>query len=235
MSKEYTLEEVAKHDHESDLWMIIDGVVVDVTKFIDEHTGGSYALLENAGKDASRIFSDANHSADAKKKLAELAIGKLKKAPSSAPAAGILSTVYTAEEVAKHRKEGDVWVIIHGKVYNVSKFLDEHPGGVDVLLEQAGKDATAAFEAVSHSSAARGQLAGMEIGVLAGGSAAVAERKVEVQRIEGESRAGPLPAGYTYVPADAPPPGSAPLSRWAMPVLLAAVAIAVAVRYFAIK
>uniref|UniRef100_A0A8C4SZN8 Cytochrome b5 type B n=1 Tax=Erpetoichthys calabaricus TaxID=27687 RepID=A0A8C4SZN8_ERPCA len=36
----------------------------------------------------------------------------------------------------------NTWVIIHDKVYDVTHFLDEHPGGEEVLLEQAGGDAT---------------------------------------------------------------------------------------------
>ena len=52
------------------------------------------------------------------------------------------------DEVAKHTTEDDCWVVIHGKVYNMTPFLDEHPGGVDVILEHAGKDATAPFEAI---------------------------------------------------------------------------------------
>lgn len=238
---EFTAEEVARHNKASDLWLIIDGDVFNVTKFIDEHPGGGDVLLEHAGQDASVAFANVGHSGDARKQLAALRIGKLSKAagaaPSAAAAAGAASgeKVFTAEEVAKHKKDGDVWLIVHGKVYDVSKFLDEHPGGVDVLMEQAGQDATSNFEAVSHSSDARKQLAGMQIGVLAGGSAQVPEKKVEVQRVTGESKAGPLPPGYTYVPANAPPPGSAPLSRWAVPVLLVAVAVATAVRYFALK
>ncbi|KIH64489.1 cytochrome b5-like Heme/Steroid binding domain protein [Ancylostoma duodenale] len=40
-------------------------------------------------------------------------------------------------------------------VYDVSKFLDEHPGGLEVIAELAGKDATASFEDVGHSKDAR--------------------------------------------------------------------------------
>ncbi|CAH7685051.1 acyl-CoA dehydrogenase/oxidase [Phakopsora pachyrhizi] len=51
------------------------------------------------------------------------------------------------QEVSKHSKEGDLWCIIDTAVYDLSKFLDLHPGGAAVLLEKqvAGKDATEAF------------------------------------------------------------------------------------------
>lgn len=40
-------------------------------------------------------------------------------------------------------------------MFDVTKFLDEHPGGEEVLLEQAGGDASESFEDVGHSSDAR--------------------------------------------------------------------------------
>jgi cytochrome b involved in lipid metabolism len=41
------------------------------------------------------------------------------------------------------------------KVYDVTKYLDDHPGGAEVLLEQAGQDATDMFEDIGHSQDAR--------------------------------------------------------------------------------
>ncbi|ANM61234.1 Cytochrome b5 isoform B [Arabidopsis thaliana] len=41
------------------------------------------------------------------------------------------------------------------QVYNVTKFLEDHPGGDDVLLSSTGKDATDDFEDVGHSESAR--------------------------------------------------------------------------------
>lgn len=51
-------------------------------------------------------------------------------------------SLYTRSEVAQHKRKGDAWIIIHGKVYNVTNWLARHPGGAKVLLHYAGQDAT---------------------------------------------------------------------------------------------
>ncbi|XP_076449750.1 cytochrome b5-like isoform X2 [Babylonia areolata] len=63
--------------------------------------------------------------------------------------------VYRLEEVKAHNDSKSAWLIIHNQVYDVTKFLDEHPGGEEVLLEQAGADGSEAFEDVGHSTDAR--------------------------------------------------------------------------------
>mmetsp|Transcript_975 Transcript_975/g.1305 ORF Transcript_975/g.1305 Transcript_975/m.1305 type:complete len:517 (-) Transcript_975:50-1600(-) len=54
----------------------------------------------------------------------------------------------TQEEVAKHNKADDAWIIVDGDVYDVTKFAGVHPGGTQILLEYAGKDATEDFYAL---------------------------------------------------------------------------------------
>jgi len=61
----------------------------------------------------------------------------------------------TRAEVAEHNSSSTAWLIIGNKVYDVTKFLDEHPGGCEVLLEKAGEDRTEAFEDIGHSTDAR--------------------------------------------------------------------------------
>ncbi|KAK2979461.1 hypothetical protein RJ640_026359, partial [Escallonia rubra] len=48
--------------------------------------------------------------------------------------------------------------IVLEQVYDVTKFLDDHPGGDEVLLSATGKDATDDFEDVGHSSSARAMM-----------------------------------------------------------------------------
>jgi len=74
------------------------------------------------------------------------------------------TTQFTLDEVAKHADKDSCWLVIEGKVYAVEKFLNEHPGGEDVLLETAGRDATREFEDVGHSKSAREQLKEFYIG-----------------------------------------------------------------------
>lgn len=58
---------------------------------------------------------------------------------------------FTLAEVAKRSTDEEAWLVIHDRVYDVTGFLNEHPGGDKVLLEQAGRDATENFEDVGHS------------------------------------------------------------------------------------
>ncbi|XP_042556828.1 cytochrome b5 type B [Dipodomys spectabilis] len=73
-------------------------------------------------------------------------------------------TYYRMEEVAKHNTAKETWLVIHGRVYDVTRFLNEHPAGEEVLLEQAGTDASESFEDIGHSSDAREMLKQYYIG-----------------------------------------------------------------------
>ncbi|KAK3051718.1 hypothetical protein LTR09_007018 [Extremus antarcticus] len=72
----------------------------------------------------------------------------------------------TYSDVAEHTSKKDLYVVIHDKVYDTSSFVDEHPGGEEVMLDVGGQDATEAFEDVGHSDEAREILNGMLIGNL---------------------------------------------------------------------
>ncbi|KAG9447479.1 hypothetical protein H6P81_013607 [Aristolochia fimbriata] len=72
--------------------------------------------------------------------------------------------VFTLAEVSTHNTNKDCWLIIGGKVYDVTKFLEDHPGGDEVLLSATGKDATDDFEDVGHSTSARAMMDEYHVG-----------------------------------------------------------------------
>jgi cytochrome b involved in lipid metabolism len=52
---------------------------------------------------------------------------------------------YTMEEVLKHNSKESCWSIIRGKVYDLTNWIDKHPGGADKILKICGKDGTDLF------------------------------------------------------------------------------------------
>jgi predicted heme/steroid binding protein len=57
-------------------------------------------------------------------------------------------TGYTMDEVSKHTSKTDCWVVVAGKVLDVTNFLKDHPGGELAILTFAGKDATEEFNMI---------------------------------------------------------------------------------------
>jgi len=81
------------------------------------------------------------------------------------------ATTFSLEEVAKHNTEEDCWLVVKDekgqrRVYNPTKYLDDHPGGGQLLVDVAGTDCTEEFEDVGHSEDAVADLKKWEIGVL---------------------------------------------------------------------
>ncbi|KAF7356759.1 hypothetical protein MVEN_01010900 [Mycena venus] len=56
--------------------------------------------------------------------------------------------MWSLNQVALHNKPTDCWVIIKNHVYDVTDFLQEHPGGSKIILKYAGGDATSAYEPI---------------------------------------------------------------------------------------
>jgi cytochrome b involved in lipid metabolism len=54
------------------------------------------------------------------------------------PAVTMADKTFTLDECKKHASDKDCWLVVHGKVYNVTDFLEEHPGGYDIILTSAG-------------------------------------------------------------------------------------------------
>lgn len=80
------------------------------------------------------------------------------------------STILTVAEVAKHSSPSDCWFIVSNKVYNVTSYINSHPGGTMRITSNCGKDATQAYQTQggkgSHSSSATAMLQTLYIGDL---------------------------------------------------------------------
>lgn len=80
--------------------------------------------------------------------------------------------LFSREEVAKHSSDAFTaetkapYIILHNKVYDVSGWLNDHPGGCEILLQHAGSDATQVFEDQYHSATARARRASFYVGDL---------------------------------------------------------------------
>lgn len=72
--------------------------------------------------------------------------------PSSSPSSSSLSTnpdttpIYSISDVNMHNNPKDCWVIVNNKVYDVTNYINEHPGGPSSITRYCGKDETSAFE-----------------------------------------------------------------------------------------
>ncbi|GAA5862666.1 hypothetical protein JCM8547_003506 [Rhodosporidiobolus lusitaniae] len=56
--------------------------------------------------------------------------------------------VLTGADVASHNSKDSLWMIIHGRVYDLTEFAPSHPGGMKILLKYAGKDATEEYDPI---------------------------------------------------------------------------------------
>lgn len=69
-------------------------------------------------------------------------------------------------EVASHSTLKDVWIVIRGNVYNITEWVEDHPGGALLLLAFAGRDATEVFDSIGHSRVALREMERFHVGRL---------------------------------------------------------------------
>ncbi|KAL3192258.1 hypothetical protein MRX96_059232 [Rhipicephalus microplus] len=67
-------------------------------------------------------------------------------------------------DVENHNRDGGLWIVIRGRVYDLQEFRPSAPCGADVFTKYAGRDATQAFEAACHSKEAREMLSSFFVG-----------------------------------------------------------------------
>ena len=62
---------------------------------------------------------------------------------------------YTWQTIRQHNNQNSLWIVIYGRIYDLTNFHNHHPGGPDVLKLIAGQDATDEFENTLHPKKAR--------------------------------------------------------------------------------
>lgn len=166
----YTLAQVQQHASPSDCWAVVSGNVYDLTSWISQHPGGPGVIEGMCGADATAAF-DGQHGGQPRpaEELARFLLGPLgqevatgasattgapatSSAPSSAAAEDSTaaegedgSSAYTLTQVAEHASANDCWSAVGGSVYDLTAWIDQHPGGPQVIEAMCGKDGTASF------------------------------------------------------------------------------------------
>mmetsp|Transcript_17962 Transcript_17962/g.54147 ORF Transcript_17962/g.54147 Transcript_17962/m.54147 type:complete len:132 (+) Transcript_17962:81-476(+) len=119
-------------------------------------------------------------------------------------------TLISAEALAKHNTEKDCWIAMHNLVLKLPQdFLDEHPGGPDIITCLAGKDATSDFEDVAHSDSARDWANKFIIGYTEGADEETKSRMTipkatELRNVGGGGGGGLVGGGTLNIGPDAP-------------------------------
>eukprot|EP00002_Diphylleia_rotans_P007459 TRINITY_DN169_c0_g4_i1.p1 TRINITY_DN169_c0_g4~~TRINITY_DN169_c0_g4_i1.p1 ORF type:complete len:133 (-),score=32.87 TRINITY_DN169_c0_g4_i1:230-628(-) len=83
-----------------------------------------------------------------------------------------MSKTYTWAEVNQHNTRDSLWFVYKGKVLDVTSFLDEHPGGDEIIVEHGGKDGSQEFDDIGHSREAYDMLNKYVIGTVEGAESA---------------------------------------------------------------
>ena len=74
---------------------------------------------------------------------------------------------FSVEDISQHRTRESCWVVMKDSVYDLTEFLEQHPGGPETILKRAGgEDASHAFDAVGHSNHAKSLLKSHRIGTV---------------------------------------------------------------------
>jgi len=86
----------------------------------------------------------------------------------------------TYAEVAKHNTPSNCYLTIKGVVYNVSSYINKHPGGSNAITSNCGKEASGLFASI-HSNFAWNLLSGYKIGVIGASQAAATQPSGAIQ------------------------------------------------------
>mmetsp|Transcript_6905 Transcript_6905/g.7224 ORF Transcript_6905/g.7224 Transcript_6905/m.7224 type:complete len:168 (+) Transcript_6905:36-539(+) len=98
------------------------------------------------------------------------------------------------EELAQHNTKFDCWTALNGKVYNITQYIDYHPGGVNKLMLGAGKDCTPLFNKYHAWVNYESMLSKCQVGVLSEGSDSILEDEEDEEENDDEKKEAKIQA-----------------------------------------
>merc|ERR1711976_318284 len=125
---------------------MIEGKVYNMTSFFGTHPGGDDNLQRSCGIDATVLFLGIHKPTTVTTVLPGFLIGEVVGAQTPTPGtpSGGSSNI-TIAVVQQHNTQASCWTVIEKGVYDVTPFIDAHPGGVANILTACGVDPTATF------------------------------------------------------------------------------------------
>ena len=138
-------------------FVVVGGITLAANYYYDQSSSVSSDGLYNKIKENLPSTSSNNETTAPKSTTTT---------PKSNPGTTPAATGYTLDQVKAHASASSCWTIVRSTVYDVTSWINQHPGGSGAILQMCGKDATAAFED-QHGGQRRpeNELAGFEIGV----------------------------------------------------------------------
>lgn len=162
-----TVQQVAAHSTPGDCYIIVSKKVYNVSSYINQHPGGASNITSRCGQEVTGIFASihSNFAWDLLSKyfvanLAGAAVASNSPAkntagnnsaganPASTNNTAVSLLTLTAQDVAKHNTPTDCYIIINNQVYNVSSYINKHPGGVGNITSHCGQEVTGLFAAI---------------------------------------------------------------------------------------
>jgi cytochrome b involved in lipid metabolism len=130
--------------------------------------GNLNQVMSVAGRSSASTVAPVNSANNAAKPTTPTPTNPKPTTPVVTPPAS--SLVLDSAEIAKHGTAASCWLVVSGKIYDVSAYLSKHPAGAGAITPYCGKESTAAFTGSSgghvHSSFATGLLSKMLVGTV---------------------------------------------------------------------
>jgi cytochrome b involved in lipid metabolism len=163
----YTMDDVKAHATAADCWSVVDGTVYNFTTWEAQHPGGKQVIVDMCGTDGTEVYK-GQHGRQKKpaSALAPFAIGTIggaKPSASTTPSASSTPTTsasaaLTMAEVKQHASASSCWSVVDGEVFDLTKWIDRHPGGAKRIVDMCGRDGSAAYHSQHGNSGRASQI-----------------------------------------------------------------------------